>query len=112
MNIKTVKTTIYILIIFLSQNLFAEQSVTQEMESWSMKAIYEPSQHQLEREKLGLVNIYDGFTDTQVNRVMDDKFGRIDHMMFTRVKSTGDDGQVLKDPESGEEVVEDDGCDD
>jgi len=112
MNTRILKICICSLIVGLSQNLAADESVTQGMDEWSMKSIYEPSQRQIEREKRGLVNIYDGFTDNQVNNVLDDKFGRIDHMMFTRVKMTGADGRVLKDPDNGEEIVEDDGCDD
>jgi hypothetical protein len=111
MNTIALKILANSLVICLSQNLLADESAPQGLESWSMKTIYQPSRSLLDREKRGLVNIYDGFTDTQVNQVLDDKFGRIDHMMFTRVKTTGTDGRVLKDPVSGEEMVEDDGCD-
>ena len=42
---------------------------------------------------------------------MDQKFERIDNMMFTRVKKTDIQGAILKDPVSGLDIVEDDGCD-
>lgn len=57
-----------------------------ESDSWLMKLIYQPSQYVLDRESRGFVNIYDGFTDTQVDEVLDRKFERIGHMMFTRKK--------------------------
>lgn len=112
MNTYIMKILANSLVICLSQSLLAEEELpSQGLDSWSTKMIYHPSQNQLDREARGLVTIYDGFTDIQVDSALDHKFGRIDHMMFTRVKTTGDDGQVLKDPASGEDVVEDDGCD-
>ena len=79
--------------------------------SRDMKMIYQPSLALLDREKNGFVYIYDGFTDVEVKDVMDKKFERIQNMMFTRVKITDDKGLVLKDPETGTEMVENDGCD-
>lgn len=100
------------LIIVISQNtLAASEPLSNQTDSWQMKQIYQPSQHLLERENRGFVNIYDGFTDTQVVEILDKKFERIENMMFTRVRKTDIQGQVLKDPVSGQEVVEDDGCD-
>lgn len=80
-------------------------------DGWQMKQIYQPTPSLLQREQRGFVNIYDGFTDTQVDAVLDQKFLRIQNMMFTRVKQTDSQGEVLTDPESGEDVVADDGCD-
>ena len=79
--------------------------------SWDMKLIYQPSQSLLNREKDGMVYIYDGFSDTQVDNILDDKFGRIQNMMFTRVKITDDYGKALIDPDTGKEMVAEDGCD-
>ncbi|MCP4430484.1 MAG: hypothetical protein GY806_05850, partial [Gammaproteobacteria bacterium] len=94
------------------QNVIAEEDQTGfQTNSWQMKQIYQPSQNQLDREKNGLVMIYDSFTDTQVNQILDQKFSRIQSMMFTRIKQTDTQGVVQKDPESGEDLVIDDGCD-
>ena len=41
---------------------------------------------------------------------MAEQFERLDNMMFIRVKPTDEEGEVLKDKETGEELVEDDGC--
>ena len=100
------------LIVVFSQTAFAVNEQTQnKIHNWQMKQIYQPSQHLLDRESHGFVNIYDGFSDTQVDQVMDQKFERIDNMMFTRVKKTDIQGAILKDPVSGLDIVEDDGCD-
>jgi hypothetical protein len=41
---------------------------------------------------------------------MEHDFGRIEGMMFIRTRKTDQDGEVLKSPETGMDVVEDDGC--
>lgn len=73
--------------------------------------IFHPTQTVLERESKGFVFIYDGFNEDQVAKILDTKFDRIDHMMFTRVKLTDTSGEILVDPETGEELIADDGCD-
>jgi len=100
------------LFIFTSQNVFAEGEQDQnKLNNWQMKKIYQPGKRFLERENRGFVNIYDGFSENQVDQIMDEKFERIDHMMFTRVKKTDIHGDILIDPISGHEIVTDDGCD-
>ena len=81
------------------------------IERWQMQMIYQPSQSLLKREQRGFVNIYDGFTDVQVEKIMDDKFDRIDNMMFSRVKITDISGTVKTNPATGYAMMEDDGCD-
>lgn len=87
-----------------------EQTLS-KIDRWQMNMIYQPSQSTLAREARGFVFIYDGFTDTQVSQIMDDKFDRIDNMMFTRVKITDTSNAVIKDTVTGEVMIEDDGCD-
>jgi len=100
------------ILISVSPNVFAESSQTMyKPDNWLMKMIYQPSQSMLNREARGLVNIYDGFTDTQVDEILDRKFERIGYMMFTRMKITDATGAVLKDPLTGKDVVADDDCD-
>ncbi len=103
-------TTAAMIVVSLNAVAKSDQ-INNKTNDWQMKQIYQPSQHLLQREKRGFVNIYDGFTDTQVEQVMDQKFSRLENMMFTRVKQTDSQGEVLKDPESGEDIVADDGCD-
>ncbi len=83
----------------------------QKLHDWQMKTIYQPSVAMLEREEAGFVNIYDGFTSAEVEQILDDKYDRIENMMFTRVKLTDTNGDMMIDPMTGEQLVEDDGCD-
>ena len=55
--------------------------------------------------------IYDGLKDNDVGRAMDEHFHRVDHMMFTNVVLTSNDGELLRDPVTGEVMTEEDGCD-
>ena len=101
----------FLLIIF-SHTVFAVSDQYQnKIHNWQIKQIYQPSQNLLDRESRGFVNIYDGFTDARVDLILDDKFDRIDNMMFTHVKITDTAGAVLKDPVTGNDLFEDDGCD-
>jgi hypothetical protein len=117
MRVQIIKVIAVSLLISISQIAvaFSDESMgnqtVNKYERWQMSLIYQPSQSTLDREGRGFVHIYDGFTDTQVNQIMDDKFERIDNMMFTSVKITDTEGAVLKDPMTGYELVEDDGCD-
>lgn len=86
-----------------------EDGVT--LEEWQLGLIYYPSASMLEREAQGFVFIYDGLPDVTVEKILDDKYDRIEYMMFTRVKQTDGNGAALVDPETGDELLFDDGCD-
>lgn len=96
--------------LILSHNAMADSN-TPSLERWLMNMIYHPTESVLERESKGFVFIYDGFDERQVGEILDAKFDRIDSMMFTRVKLTDTSGEILLDPETGEELIADDGCD-
>ena len=89
----------------------AVNASAETLERWQMKMIYQPKDFVLEREAKGFVHIYDGFDQNQVDQILDDKFDRMDNMMFTRVKLTDSSGDILLDPETGDELTADDGCD-
>ena len=109
MKISIQKSIVAVLVLACSMNAVASAD---RHTQWQMKMIYQPSSAMIEREANGLVMIYDGFKDYQVDQVMEDKFDRIENMMFTRVRLTDNLGNTLKDPETGAELVAEDGCDD
>lgn len=79
--------------------------------SWQYNMLWNPSDHQLQREQEGKIMIYHGLTDKTVENVMDSKFSRMSSMMFTGVVITDQYGDALIDPVTSEVVVEEDGCD-
>lgn len=86
----------------------ASQATAQDR--WQEQQLFNPSQSQLKMEKRGRVMIYDGFSDKQVTQAMDTQFDRVGSMMFVRTIITNDEGNAMHDNETGEVMVEDDGC--
>lgn len=80
-------------------------------DDWQMERLFNPSPAELASETNGSVFIYDGLTDKVAERAMDENFERIGAMMFVRTLVTNDDAEPLHDEESGEVIIEDDGCD-
>lgn len=80
-------------------------------ENWQMSRLFHPTEADLASEKKGRIMIYDGVTDKTVDRALDEHFDRIGALMFTRTIVTDDTGNPLRDPETNEIVVEEDGCD-
>ena len=91
--------------------LLLGQAVNAEESAWQTNALFHPSPRQLEAEHNGRVMIYHRLADTEVAKAMDTQFDRIESMMFTGTVVTDDGGEPLRNKDTGEEVVEDDGCD-
>jgi hypothetical protein len=85
-------------------------SPAKAQDSWQERMLFNPPASQLELEKRGRVMIYDGLKDTEIAQAMDTQFDRIQSMMFVRSVATDSDGGVQRDEETGDTVVEDDGC--
>ena len=77
-------------------------------DGFQYNALFNPSPAQLKAEDRGRVMIYDGLDNAAVERALDQQFGRIEHMMFTRIHEPPDDGAPPN--EGGEDSSDDDGC--
>lgn len=77
---------------------------------WYMQQLFEPTNAQLQQETAGRVKIYSGLRDIEVARALDEQFDRIEYMMFTGTIMTDVSGAVITDTETGEVLVENDGC--
>ena len=77
---------------------------------WQEKLLFNPPESQLKAEQHGRIMIYDGLKDTQIRKAMHTQFDRIESIMFVRTIVTNDEGDAVLDSESGQVVVEDDGC--
>jgi hypothetical protein len=75
-----------------------------------LRRLFEPTEAERAAEAAGRIHIYDGLRDVDVERALEEEFDRVDSMMFIRVRPTDQRGDVLRDPETGLEQVEDDGC--
>jgi hypothetical protein len=101
-------------LIILSMSLVFSHSALADDElqqSWQMSLIFNPGDHQYEMERRGRVFIYDGLHDTVVEQALDQQYERIDSMMFVNTVVTDNEGVPMTDPETGELLVENDGCD-
>lgn len=83
---------------------------TEAQDTWQENMLLKPSASQLELEKRGRIMIYDRLKDTQITQAMDTQFDRIQSMMFVRTIATDSEGEILRDKDTGDVVVEDDGC--
>ena len=54
--------------------------------------------------------IYEGMKDREVEHAFDNHFDRIESMMFVNTVVTDENGEPLKDPETGRVMTEPDGC--
>jgi hypothetical protein len=85
--------------------------VSASADSWQERMLFKPTPAQLDMEQSrGRIMIYEGLKDTQVANALDSQFGRIEHMMFTGTVVTDNRGEALVDEETGEVMIENDGC--
>jgi hypothetical protein len=85
-------------------------SLAVDVSGIELRRLFDPTPAELQAEASGRIYIYDGLRDIDIERAMDKEFNRVDSMMFIRLKKTDEEGEVRRDPESGNAMVEDDGC--
>ena len=101
-----------VLIILATSSVFSQSTLADDpQQSWQLSLLFNPGDHQHEMGRRGRVFIYDGLRDTVIEQALDEQYDRIEGMMFVNTVVTDDDGVPLTDPETGEVLVENDGCD-
>ena len=75
-----------------------------------LRRLLEPTPSELAQEESGRIYIYDGLRDIDIDHAMREHFDRVEHMVFIRTKKTDETGALKRDKETGEAIVEDDGC--
>ncbi|MGD8275279.1 MAG: hypothetical protein PVJ30_04920 [Thiohalocapsa sp.] len=75
-----------------------------------LRRLFDPTQAEVASEAEGRIYIYDGLTDVDVQRALNEQFQRVENMMFIRTRKTDKAGEVKRDAETGEVDYEDDGC--
>jgi len=89
----------------LAVSLMMLSQIASAADSYQENALFSPHKSQLLAEARGRIMIYDGLESKVVDKAMDEQFGRIDNMMFVRIRHTSEEGE-----EGSEGYVEDDGC--
>jgi hypothetical protein len=84
---------------------------TKQPLTWQQRRLEYPTEPELRWESKNRVMIYEGMTDREVKHALDNHFDRIESMMFINTVVTDENGEPLKDPETGRVVTEIDGCD-
>jgi len=90
--------------------LLADAAGAGAADTWQVRLLFDPPPSQLDAEARGRVMIYEGLTEAQVAQAMDEQFERIGSMMFVGTVRSDEQGEVLHDTQTGEVLVEDDGC--
>ena len=80
------------------------------VDSYRQNALLHPSINQPRRETRGHVHLYDRTNDKTIAKAMDGQPERIKSMIFPNTKMTDENGNPLKDAETGEILVADDDC--
>lgn len=75
-----------------------------------LRRLLEPTPAELAQEREGRIYIYESLTKEDIERAMEAEFNRVESMMFIRVPKTDESGEIMRDEETGDVMVEEDGC--
>ncbi|MES9862108.1 MAG: hypothetical protein ABW157_14555 [Candidatus Thiodiazotropha sp. LLP2] len=87
------------------------EPVKSSYNDWQIRRLMQPTQNEVSAESDGEIVIYHRLTDRQVGKAMDRHFSRIEAMMFTSVVITDTAGKPKVDTNTGDVIIENDGCD-
>ena len=79
--------------------------------AWQRARLLHPTAAQRNAERQQQVFIYVAVTDRDVEAAMDAGFDRMESFLFANVIVTDENGQPLRDPQSGRIIVESEDCD-
>jgi hypothetical protein len=94
----------------LSVTLLSGIAAAADVSDIELRRLFDPTEAELASEADGRIYIYDGLTDRDVQRALNEEFERVDNMMFIRTRQTDAQGAVKRDEDTGEVEYEDDGC--
>jgi hypothetical protein len=107
-NLVNARALIHPLLVALSSVTLAAAAA--DVSDIELRRLFEPSTSERAAEAKGEIYIYEGLRDIDIQRAMDEEFGRVENMMFIRTIKTDETGKTARDPETGEAVASDDGC--
>jgi hypothetical protein len=96
--------------LFAALTLAAVAVAAADVREIELRRLFEPTAAEIQAEREGRIFIYEGLRDKDMERAMEEEFDRIDTMMFIRIQVTDDQGEPLRDLDTGDYVVQDDGC--
>jgi hypothetical protein len=102
----TVLTIISVTAILFGSRLAAAADIA----DIELRRLFDPTDAELASEAEGRIYIYDGLTDRDIQRALNEEFERVENMMFIRTRKTDTDGALKRNKDTGVVEVEDDGC--
>ena len=108
------ENTIVVIVAVLLSNVPAgltQAGDAESMRAWKLGLLFNPGEHQLQLERKGRVVIYDNLNSSDIDRALVEQFDRIENMMFVSTHITDKQGTPVRDRDTGEAMIDDDGCD-
>ena len=88
----------------------ATGALAEELRDIELRRLFDPTEAEVASEAEGRIYIYDGLTDVDVQRALNEEFDRVEHMMLILTKNTDERAAIQRDTETGAVEYEDNGC--